>query len=88
MTLASPYDIVAVLSLFNAPGSPFEHDPVLCDRLIDDFKMLLKPDGILIVTLRDDLFTHGSSVRAGEYAASKGFRVLHLDGNCAWLAHA
>jgi SAM-dependent methyltransferase len=88
--LTPPYDMVAALSLFNAPGSPFEHDAALCDRLMDDMRCLLAPDGLLIVTLRDDLFDPALSEdmrteNAVQYAASKNFSMLYLDGNCAWL---
>lgn len=81
--LQPPYDIVAALSLFNAPDSPFEHDAELCDRLMDDMHALLKPDGLAIVTLRDDLFSQPENAAA--YVASKNFTLLHLDGNCAWV---
>lgn len=91
-SLVSPYDIVACLSLFNAPGSPFEHDAALCDRLIDKMRGLLSPDGLLIVTLRDDFFdgtpTAQREQRMGAYAKAKGLRVVHVNGNCAWLARS
>ncbi len=82
----APYDIIACLSLFNAPKSPFEHDAALCDRLLDDMRSVLSENGILIVTLRDDLFTGVSDQRfVEEYVSSKHFTLLHLDGNCAWM---
>lgn len=83
----APYDIIAALSIFNAPKSPFEHDAALCDRMMDDMRSVLSPDGILIVTLRDDLFTNKKQAEnaAKTYVTSKGFSLLHLDGNCAWL---
>jgi len=80
------YDIIACLNLFNAPASPFEHDEILCGRLMDDMRSLLDSDGLLIMTLRDDLFDSGNqehSVR--EYVASKKFALVHVDGNCVWL---
>jgi 2-polyprenyl-3-methyl-5-hydroxy-6-metoxy-1,4-benzoquinol methylase len=79
----STYDVIACLNIFNAPKSPFEHDAALCDRLMDDMRSVLSPDGILIVTLRDDLFLKPENAPA--YIASKKFHLLHLDGNCAWL---
>lgn len=83
-----PYDIIACFSLFNAPDSPFEHDPALCDRLMDDMRGLLKPDGVAIVNLRDELFTESvNEAGAQAYVETKGFSLLHLDGNCAWLRH-
>ncbi len=87
----SPYDVIACFNIFNAPKSPFEHDAALCDRLMDDMRTVLSPDGILIVTLRDDLFDPESTKeengkRADSYVTSKKFNLLHLDGNCAWLA--
>ncbi len=82
----SPYDIIAALSIFNAPKSPFENDAALCDQIMDDMRSVLSPDGILIVTLRDDLFAGSSKEKkAADYVASKHFTLLHLDGNCAWL---
>lgn len=87
----APYDIIACLNIFNAPKSPFEHDAVLCDRIMDDMRSVLSPDGILIVTLRDDLFTENGQrphKAAQTYVSSKGFTLLHLDGNCAWLRRA
>lgn len=69
-----PYDVIACFSLLNAPESPFEHDAALCDRLLAEAKTLLAPGGVLIVNLRD-----------GEFDTPKGFDLLHLDGNCAWL---
>lgn len=83
----APYDIIACLNIFNAPKSPFEHDAVLCDRMMDDMRSVLSPDGILIVTLRDDVFSkkHQTENTAQAYVTSKGFSLLHLDGNCAWL---
>ncbi len=89
-TLKAPYDIVTALSLFNAPGSPFEHDAALCDRVLDDMRALVKPDGLLMVTLRDDLFDPASSdeerdARVEEYIVARKLRLLFCDGNCAWL---
>ncbi len=83
----APYDIIACLNIFNAPKSPFEHDAALCDRIMDDMGSVLSRHGILIVTLRDDLFTQKNQVEnaAQTYVTSKGFSLLHLDGNCAWL---
>ncbi len=78
-----PYDIVACLSVFNAPKSPFERDAALCDRLLDDMRGLLKPDGLLIVTLRDEMSS--DKRRVSSYAETKGLDVLHCDANCAWL---
>lgn len=72
--VVGPYDLIACFSLFNAPESPFEHDPALCDRIMDDIRGLLAPDGIVVVNLRD-----------GSFDTPKGFQLLHLDGNCAWL---
>ncbi len=88
----APYDVIACLNIFNAPKSPFEHDAALCDRLMDDMRSVLLPDGILIVTLRDDLFDPESTkeendTRVEAYVTSKKFGLLHLDGNCAWLKH-
>lgn len=83
----APYDIIACLSIFNAPKSPFEHEAALCDRMMDDMRSVLSPDGILIVTLRDDLFTNKKQTEnaAQTYVTSKGFSLQHLDGNCAWM---
>ncbi len=78
-TLDPPYDIIACLSLFNAPESPFEHDPNLCDRIMSDMHTLLSPAGILIVTLRDQ------TVDPKAYVESKKFELIHRDGNCVWL---
>ncbi|MSR68125.1 methyltransferase domain-containing protein [Candidatus Peribacteria bacterium] len=75
--LDPPYDIIACLSLFNAPGSPFENNPTLCDRIMRDMHALLSPDGVLIVTLRDDCENPKT------YLESMKFTLLHLDGNCA-----
>jgi len=81
-----PYDVIACFSLFNAPESPFEHDPTLCDRLMTDMHDLLAPDGVVIVNLRDELFAESSNEAGVQaYVESKNFRLLHLDGNCAWL---
>jgi len=80
------YDVIACFSLFNAPASPFEHDAVLCDRLMDDMRDLLTPEGIVIANLRDELFAESSNeAGARAYVRSKGFELLHLDGNCAWI---
>lgn len=84
-SLSSPYDLIACLNIFNAPKSPFEHDAVLCDRMMKDMRRLLSDDGILLVTLRDELFTTSSQKRVEQYLASQHFTLLHLDGNCAWL---
>ncbi len=78
-TLDPPYDIIACLSLFNAPESPFEHDPNLCDRIMEDMHSLLAADGLLIVTLRDQ------TVDPKAYVESKQFTLMHRDGNCTWL---
>ncbi len=82
-SLKPPHDIVACLSLFNAPGSPFEHDSALCDRLLQQMRGLITDGGLLIVTLRDDLSTDEKRVKA--YAEAQGLAVLHCDKNCAWL---
>lgn len=78
-SLDPTYDIIACLSLFNAPESPFEHDPNLCDRIMSDMHTLLSPAGILIVTLRDQ------TVDPKAYVESKQFTLMHRDGNCVWL---
>ena len=85
-TLEAPYDIIACFNVFNAPSSPFEHDAELCDRIMMEMHKLLSPDGLLIVTLRDDFFkgTEPKS-RMAQYCEQQNFSVLHCDGNCAWL---
>ncbi len=81
-----PYDVIACFSLFNAPESPFEHDPALCDRIMDGMRGLLAPDGVVIVNLRDELFAESSNeAGAKSYVESRRFDLLHIDGNCAWL---
>ncbi len=81
-----PYDVIACFSLFNAPESPFEHDSVPCDRIMDDMRGLLAPEGIVVVNLRDELFAESANeAGAKAYVESMGFELLHLDGNCAWL---
>lgn len=77
------YDVIACLSLFNAPESPFEHDEALCDRVMDEMHHLLADDGILIVTLRDEIFTD-TSTQAKDYVEAHGFTFLHCHGNCVW----
>lgn len=85
-SLESPYDIIACLSVFNAPESPFENDADVCDRLMDDMHGLLAADGILIVTLRDDLIASPSAEEdVAAYVASKGFALLHREGNTVWV---
>jgi hypothetical protein len=81
-TLTPPYDIIACLSIFNAPDSPFEYDKKLCDTLMTDMQTLLAKDGLLIVTLRDD------EENAESYVQSKRFTLVHADGNCVWLKQA
>ncbi len=88
--LEPPYDIIACFNLFNAPKSPFEHDATLCDAIMDEMRALLSPEGLLIVTLRDDLFAETSTKKEQEvaikhYVESKNYRLRHSDGNCAWL---
>ncbi len=78
-SLQPPYDIVACFNVFNAPHSPFEHDPALCDRIMKDIHGLLAPDGIAIVTLRDDISN------AESYVKLKGFSMIHCDGNTVWI---
>lgn len=81
-----PYDVIACFSIFNAPQSPFEHNAALCDRLMDDMRDLLAPDGVVIVNLRDELFVSGGDENAiRTYVADRGFELMHLDGNCAWV---
>ena len=74
-SVEGPYDLVACFSLLNAPGSPFEHDPALCERLMSDMRGLLAPDGVAVVNLRD-----------GSFDVPNGYELL--DGNCAWLSPA
>lgn len=84
--VSGPYDVIACFSLFNAPASPFEHDPALCDRLMGEMRGLLAPDGIVVVNLRDELFAESlNEVGAKAYVESMGFTLQHIDGNCAWL---
>lgn len=82
-SLQPPYDIIACLSLFNAPKSPFEHDSPLCDRVMDDMRTLLAPTGLLIVTLRDDMAERPE--RLTDYCTSKKLDLLHADGNTVWM---
>ncbi len=77
-TLEPPYDVIACLSLFNAPGSPFENDADLCHQLMNDMHTLLIEDGLLIATLRDEL------KKPEEYVKKYGFEILHKHGNCVW----
>ncbi len=84
-SLERPYDIVACFNIFNAPKSPFEYDATLCDNIMNEMIALLDDDGVLIVTLRDELFDDGSEERAREYVREKKLDVLHCDGNCIWL---
>ena len=84
--LSPPYDIIACLSIFNAPESPFEHESALCDRIMKDVHSLLAPDGLAIVTLRDELFEEGDGKKnAEDYLYTQKFQMLHCDGNCAWI---
>ncbi len=78
-TLDPPYDIITCLNLFNAPNSLFEHNADLCESIMNDMHSLLAADGLLIVTLRDKTIDPKASVE------SKKFKLIHLDGNCAWL---
>lgn len=81
-----PYDVIACFSLFNAPESPFEHDAALCDRIMDDMHRLLVPDGVVVANLRDELFAESSNEEGAKaYVENRGFDLLHIDGNCAWL---
>ena len=85
-TIDGPYDVIACFSIFNAPESPFEHDAALCDRIMADMRGLLAPNGFIVVNLRDELFGSGGNENAiRTYVADRGFEVMHLDGNCAWL---
>ncbi len=77
-TLEPPYDIIACLSLFNAPGSPFETDKDLCHTLMNDMHTLLAKDGLLIATLSDD------TQKPADYLKKYGFEMLHQHGNCVW----
>ncbi len=84
-----PYDVIACFSLFNAPESTFEHDAALCDRIMDDMRGLLAPGGIVVANLRDELFADSSNEEgARAYVESRGFDLLHIDGNCAWMRSA
>lgn len=84
--VSGPYDVIACFSLFNAPESPFEHDAALCDRIMDDMRGLLAPGGIVVANLRDELFAESSNEEGAKaYVEGRGFDLLHLDGNCAWL---
>lgn len=78
--LEPQYDLIACFNIFNAPKSPFEHDAALCDRIVDDMRGMLTPEGMLIVTLRDEMFEQAES-----YVTSKKFELLHRDGNCVWV---
>ncbi|HRH94023.1 MAG TPA: hypothetical protein PKV72_05845 [Candidatus Peribacteria bacterium] len=84
--LTPPYDIVACLSVFNAPGSPFEHDAALCDTLLKQMRSLVADGGLLIVTLRDDQSSDQKRMRT--YAQEHGLAVLHCDKNCGWMTLA
>lgn len=84
-----PYDIVTCFSLFNAPHSAFEHDVALCNRLMQDIHTLLAPGGLLIATVRDDLFADNPSKEnrwkhAAAYAEEYGFSLEYCSGNCVW----
>lgn len=85
-SVEGPYDVIACFSLFNAPESPFEHDAALCDRIMDDMRGLLAPNGIVVANLRDELFAESSNEKGAKaYVERRGFDLLHIDGNCAWL---
>lgn len=86
-SVMGPYDVIACFSLFNAPESPFEHDAALCDRIMDDMRGLLAPEGVVVANLRDELFAESANEDgARAYVKSRGFDLLHIDGNCAWMA--
>ncbi len=80
------YDIIACFNLFNAPLSPFENDQALCDRIMDDMHSLLAKDGVLIATLRDDLWNDKTTheTQGKNYLESHTFELMLLEGNCAW----
>lgn len=85
-SVEGPYDVIACFSLFNAPESPFEHDAALCDRIMDDMRGLLAPGGVAVANLRDELFAESSNEDGAKaYVERRGFVLLHIDGNCAWL---
>jgi hypothetical protein len=84
--VSGPYEVISCFSLFNAPESPFEHDAALCDRIMDDMRGLLAPEGVVVVNLRDELFAESSNeAGAKAYIESRGFDLSHIDGNCAWI---
>ncbi len=89
-SLESSYDLIACFNVFNAPQSPFEQSASLCDQLLHDMKSLLSDDGILLLTLRDDLFLNprtfeDRSLCSKEYASLHGFTILFFDGNGVWM---
>lgn len=85
-SVGGPYDVIACFSLFNAPKSPFEHDPALCDRIMADMRTLLAPGGVIVVNLRDVLFAESSNEEGAKaYVESMEFEMAHLDGNCVWI---
>jgi|GEM_PF-2063178 len=85
-SLEPPYDFVACLSLFNAPDSEYEKSATLCDQLMKDMHTLLADDGLLLVTLREELFADvfEAKNRVESYLASHDFVLLCLDLNTVW----
>ncbi|MEQ1849464.1 MAG: hypothetical protein ABL890_02650 [Candidatus Peribacteraceae bacterium] len=85
-TLEPPYDLVLGLSLFNAPESAYEKSRERCDELMRDMHGLLADDGLLIVTLRDEMFADASKAhtKTESYLNAHEYSLLHLDLNTAW----
>ncbi len=87
-----PYDIVLCLSLFNAPESPFEHNQILCKKLMQEIASTLQPGGLLIATLPEELFPEHQSMdvwakNARSFLEESNLTLLHCGRSMVWATH-
>lgn len=88
-TIDPPYEIVLCLSLFNAPESPFEHNQLLCKKLMQEIASTVKPEGLLIATLPEELFPEQQSMEvwtknAQSFLDESNLTLLHCGRSMVW----
>ncbi len=87
--LERQFDVTTCISLFNAPKSPFLSDLTACDTLLDQIRNTLKPNGVLIATLPDQLLLEDTPNEqrwkiADQYLQERGWHLLHIGKGMVW----
>lgn len=87
------YDLVLCFSVFNAPDAQFRSNPSLCAKLMQDLSGILRPGGLMVLTLPEHLFPTDAPLSVWSdnvrcYLAPFGLRLVHCGRTAVWATDA